>query len=161
MTVAIFPGSFDPITNGHLDIATKAAKAFDELYIVIMDNTNKKYFFCREERVAFIEDAVKDIKNIKVITRPEQLTVAVAKELNATVMVRGLRNNEDFIYEQQIANMNKKLAPDLETALFFASPENASVSSSMVKEIAKFGGDVRPFLPKLAATAMIQRLNNE
>lgn len=161
MTIAIFPGSFDPITNGHVETAKKAAKMFDKLYIVIMTNTQKQYMFSNEQKASFIKDALKDVKNIEVLIQTEDLTINVARKLNAHVIVRGLRNTEDFIYEQQIAEMNNRLDPEIETVLFLTSPQNAMIASSMVKEVAKFGGNVDQFLPPRAAAAMKQRYNKQ
>lgn len=134
MTIALFPGSFDPITNGHVETAKKAAEIFDKVYVVAMTNTAKKYLFTPEERADLIRDALREIPNIEVLERPEEVTVNLAHELHAKVMVRGVRNSADFRYEQEIAGINKKLAPDVNTVLLFASPENSFVASSMIKE---------------------------
>lgn len=103
MAIAIFPGSFDPITNGHIDIIKQAASVFEKIYVVIMTNTHKKYLFSADERKIIAQDAVKNIKNVTVIEKPDSLTVDVARELNAQAIVRGVRNSQDFLYEQQIA----------------------------------------------------------
>lgn len=161
MSIAIFPGSFDPITNGHLDVARQAGQMFDQVYLVIMTNTRKHYLFSAEERKDFAADAVKDLPNVKVIARPTSLTVAVAHELGARTIIRGVRNTSDFIYEQQIAGMNEKLADDVHSALIFTRPENAFIASSMIKEIAKFQGPIERFLPAKAAKALAERLHHE
>lgn len=148
MTIALFPGSFDPITNGHVETAKKAAEIFDKVYVVAMTNTAKKYLFTPEERADLIRDALREIPNIEVLERPEEVTVNLAHELHAKVMVRGVRNSADFRYEQEIAGINKKLAPDVNTVLLFTSPENSFVASSMIKELARFDEDVSLFLPK-------------
>lgn len=154
MTKVLFPGSFDPITNGHLDVVKQASQIFDKVYLVIMTNTHKHYLFNIEERVELAKDSVKEIKNVKVIAEPEILTVKLAKKLGINTIVRGVRNTEDFLYEQQIAGMNKKLAPEISTVLLFTSAQNSFVASSIVKEIAKFDGDLGGFLPAKAAQAL-------
>lgn len=158
MSACLFPGSFDPITNGHIDVAKKAATMFDQVYVVIMTNTHKKYLFSAQKRVELARDALSSIKNIRVISRPASLTVDVAHELKANAIVRGVRNTEDFLYEQQIAGINERIAEDVHTMLLFTDPENSFVASSMVKEIAKFNGDVTKFLPKEAAKAITEKL---
>ncbi|GAA3628742.1 pantetheine-phosphate adenylyltransferase [Lactobacillus hamsteri] len=161
MAIAIFPGSFDPITNGHIDVIEQAAAVFEKIYVVIMTNTHKNYLFSAGERAAFAQDAVKNIKNVTVIEKPDSLTVDVAHELNAKAIVRGVRNSEDFLYEQQIAFLNKKLNDDVKTMLFFTNPENNFVASSMVKEIAKFNGSIEKFLPQKAAEALKNKLGRK
>ena len=161
MTVALFPGSFDPITNGHVENAKKAAQIFDKVYVVAMTNTSKHYLFTAKERADFIRDALKDIPNIEVLDKPDMLTVNLAHELHARAIVRGVRNSADFRYEQEIAGINKRLAPDINTVLLFSSPENSFVASSMIKELARFDEDVHQFLPEKAAKALRKKLNHE
>lgn len=161
MTVALFPGSFDPITNGHVETAKKAAQIFDKVYVVAMTNTSKHYLFTAKERTDFIRDALKDIPNIEVLDKPDMLTVNLAHELHARAIVRGVRNSADFRYEQEIAGINKRLAPDINTVLLFSSPENSFVASSMIKELARFDEDVHQFLPERAAKALRKKLNHE
>ena len=161
MTVALFPGSFDPITNGHVENAKKAAQIFDKVYVVAMTNTSKHYLFTAKERADFIRDALKDIPNIEVLDKPDMLTVNLAHELHARAIVRGVRNSADFRYEQEIAGINKRLAPDINTVLLFSSPENSFVASSMIKELARFDEDVHQFLPERAAKALRKKLNHE
>ena len=161
MTVALFPGSFDPITNGHVETAKKAAQIFDKVYVVAMSNTSKHYLFTAKERADFIRDALKDIPNIEVLDKPDMLTVNLAHELHARAIVRGVRNSADFRYEQEIAGINKRLAPDINTVLLFSSPENSFVASSMIKELARFDEDVHQFLPEKAAKALRKKLNHE
>ncbi|NLD07404.1 MAG: pantetheine-phosphate adenylyltransferase [Lactobacillus sp.] len=161
MTVALFPGSFDPITNGHVETAKKAAQIFDKVYVVAMTNTSKHYLFTAKERADFIRDALKDIPNIEVLDKPDMLTVNLAHELHARAIVRGVRNSADFRYEQEIAGINKRLAPDINTVLLFSSPENSFVASSMIKELARFDEDVHQFLPERAAKALRKKLNHE
>lgn len=161
MTVALFPGSFDPITNGHVETAKKAAQIFDKVYVVAMTNTSKHYLFTAKERADFIRDALKDIPNIEVLDKSDMLTVNLAHELHARAIVRGVRNSADFRYEQEIAGINKRLAPDINTVLLFSSPENSFVASSMIKELARFDEDVHQFLPERAAKALRKKLNHE
>lgn len=161
MTVALFPGSFDPITNGHVETAKKAAQIFDKVYVVAMTNTSKHYLFTAKERADFIRDALKNIPNIEVLDKPDMLTVNLAHELHARAIVRGVRNSADFRYEQEIAGINKRLAPDINTILLFSSPENSFVASSMIKELARFDEDVHQFLPEKAAKALRKKLNHE
>lgn len=161
MTIALFPGSFDPITNGHIETVKKAAQVFEKVYVVAMTNTSKHYLFTPEERADFARDALKDISNIEVLERPDEITVDLAHELNAKAIVRGVRNSADFRYEQEIAGINKRLAPDINTVLLFSSPENSFVASSMIKELARFNKDVSQFLPEKAAEALRKKLNNE
>ena len=161
MTVALFPGSFDPITNGHVETAKKAAQIFDKVYVVAMTNTSKHYLFTAKERADFIRDALKDIPNIEVLDKPDMLTVNLAHELHARAIVRGVRNSADFRYEQELAGINKRLPPDSNTVLLFSSPENSFVASSMIKELARFDEDVHQFLPEKAAKALRKKLNHE
>ncbi|KRL91321.1 pantetheine-phosphate adenylyltransferase [Lactobacillus kalixensis] len=160
MSVSFFPGSFDPITNGHLDVIRQAANIFDQVYVVIMTNTNKNYLFSPDQREEFVRDAIQGIDNVQVIKRPEELAVNVAQELNVDTIVRGVRNTQDFLYEQQIAGINKKIYPKLNTVLLFTSPKNSFVASSMVKEVARFDGDISEFLPKKAAKALKEKMRS-
>ena len=161
MTIALFPGSFDPITNGHVETAKKAAQIFDKVYVVAMTNTSKHYLFTAKQRADFIRDALKDVPNIEVLEKPDMITVNLAHELHAKAIVRGVRNSADFRYEQEIAGINKRLAPDINTILLFSSPENSFVASSIIKELARFNEDVRQFLPEKAAEALRKKLNHE
>lgn len=158
MSIAIFPGSFDPITNGHLETINQASKLFDRLYVVVMTNINKQYLFSAAKRANFIEHAITDLQNVEVLSRPNSLTVDVASELGATAIVRGIRNSEDFLFEQQVASLNKQMAPDIETILLLAGQDNTFVASSMVKEIAHFGGDVSKFLPAEVAKQLVDKM---
>lgn len=158
MTKAMCPGSFDPITNGHLEVIKQAAAIFDEVYVVIMTNTSKHYLFQDSERLELVKDATRKISNVKVLFKPNSLTTEVARELGVKAIVRGVRNDEDFRYEQEIAHMNNVLAPGVRTLLVMTGPENSFVHSSMIKEIAHFGGRVDSFLPRLAARKLSERL---
>lgn len=160
MTSAMYPGSFDPITNGHLETIKKAAAIFDKLYVVIMTNTSKDYLFSAAEREELVVDAVSSLPNVEVLLKPSSLTVDIARQLKVNTIIRGVRNEEDFRYEREIAHMNGVLAANVHTLLVMTGPENSFVHSSMVKEIAYFGGDVSKFLPPLAARKLSERLNN-
>lgn len=154
MTTAIFPGSFDPITNGHVKMAIKASELFDELYFVIVTNTKKRYLFSPEKRVELAKESFKDYPNIHVVNKAASLTVDVAHELNAKFIVRGLRNETDFSFEREISAINKTQAPDLETVFLMAEPGDSFISSSMIKEVAAFGGQVSQLVPKQVAEAL-------
>lgn len=159
MAKAIFPGSFDPLTNGHLETIQTAAKIFDQLYVVIMTNTQKKYLFKEKERVSLAKKALDSISNVKVIGRPVELTIDVARELGANTIVRGLRNDADFNYEREIAQINKTLAPELNTIFLLTGPENSFISSSMIKETAMFGGDISKLVPPVVNRALKEKVN--
>lgn len=158
MVKAIFPGSFDPITNGHLETVQIASKMFDEVYFVIMTNTSKDYLFSEKERLKLAAEVFKDDPKIEVISRPVDLTVNVARQLGANAIVRGLRNDADFNYEREIAAINKSLAPELNTVLLLTSPQNSFISSSMIKETVTFGGDVSKLVPPVVAQALKEKI---
>jgi pantetheine-phosphate adenylyltransferase len=153
MTRAIYPGTFDPIHNGHIDIAIRAAGLFDHLVIAIYDRPLKTLLFNTEERKAMIEAALGHAANISVVTY-HQLTVDLAQELGALVIVRGLRVISDFELEFQMALTNKKLAPEIEFVCLMTSQEYAFLSASIVKEIAMLGGCVDGMVPDHVAKAM-------
>ena len=147
MTTAIYPGSFDPITNGHVDIAYRAAKLFDKLIIAVAEKKSAKQLFALEERLLFIEDIFSNNKDIEVVPF-KNLVTDLAREKSANIIVRGMRTVSDFDYEFKMAVMNKKLHEDIET-VFFNSTENFSyISSSLIREIVELGGDVSSFVPK-------------
>lgn len=160
MSSALFPGSFDPITNGHVDIVRQAARIFDKVYVVVMTNTSKRYLFTVDERVELVKDALKKQQNVEVLKKPDKLTVQVAHELNVNAIVRGVRNTEDFLYEQQIAAMNQDLAEDVETVVLFTKPQDSFVASSIIKEVAQFNGNIGAFLPEKVAVALKEKLGN-
>ena len=147
MKTAIYPGSFDPITNGHVDIAYRAAKLFDKLIIAVAEKKSAKQLFTLGERVVLIEDVFSNNNNIEVVPF-KNLVTDLAREKSANIIVRGMRTVSDFDYEFKMAVMNKKLHEDIET-VFFNSTENFSyISSSLVREIAVLGGDVSAFVPE-------------
>ncbi|MFD1432586.1 pantetheine-phosphate adenylyltransferase [Lacticaseibacillus yichunensis] len=145
--IAIFPGSFDPFTNGHLDTVTKASQLFDKVVVAVMTNTNKNAVFSGAEKVAMIEAATAGLANVEVYEQPHMLTVAFAKQSGAQYMVRGVRNTADLNYENDIAAMNQTLASDIQTVLLPADPKWRFLSSSLIREVASFGGDVATLVP--------------
>ena len=151
--IGVYPGTFDPITNGHLDIIRRAAKLFDKLYVVIPVNPNKKTLFTIEERMALIRESTSDLDNI-FVDSTSKLTVDYAKEVGASTIIRGLRMVSDFEYELQLAAVNKTLNQDIDTIFIMASHEYSFLSSSGVKELASFGGDFSPFVPECVKVAM-------
>ena len=144
--IAIFPGSFDPFTKGHKDIVLRSINIFDEVIIGIGHNTNKKRYFDVDMMVNKIEEAFKDQEKVRVIIYDE-LTAILAKKYNANFLIRGLRNTTDFEYENSISQINKYLNTGLETVFLITSPELAPISSTIIREVHKYGGDVSPFLP--------------
>jgi len=152
--IAIYPGSFDPITNGHLDIIKRGVKLFDKLYIVLGENVSKTTLFTIDERVNLIKQAITDFDQVEVLVSNNQLTVDFAHEVGASVILRGLRTATDFEYEFTLSMANAKLNSEVETVFLTADNEQLYLSSSMVKEIAKFSGDVSSFVPPCVATAL-------
>ena len=146
MKKAVFPGSFDPITIGHVDIVKRGIKVFDEIIIAVGDNTDKKYMFPKEKRVEFVKQTFNNYDNIK-IESYDGLTVDFCKKNNIEFMIRGLRNPADFEFEKSIALTNRKMT-DIETIFFLTSPENSFVSSSIVRDLIRNSGDYKLFIPK-------------
>lgn len=147
MTRAIYPGSFDPVTLGHLDIIYRASKIVDELIVSVLNNKSKSPLFSVDNRVKMLEEVVKDIPNVKVMSF-EGLLVDFAKKVDAKVIVRGLRAVTDFEYELQMSQTNMVLDSDIDTIFFTTSLEYAYLSSSTVKEAAYYGADISRFVPK-------------
>lgn len=143
--IAVFPGSFDPFTIGHLSIVSRAADLFDKIIIAIGINDKKQSTHSEQERITQIEKAVKGIENIEVISY-HGLTVDVCKQYGAKYLLRGVRSFTDFEYEQNMADINRKIA-GIETVILFTLPEHASISSSIVRELDKYGYDTTDFLP--------------
>lgn len=144
--IALFPGSFDPITIGHHDIITRSAPLFDKLVIGVGVNSSKKPFFTLEERIEMINSLFADNDNIEVVPY-EGLTVNFCKSIGANYIVRGVRSGNDFEFEQAIAQMNRSMNPKLETLAMFCQPAYSAISSTIVREIIKHGGDVSQFVP--------------
>ena len=146
MKKAVFPGSFDPITIGHVDIVKRGIKVFDEIIIAVGDNTDKKYMFPKEKRVEFVKQTFNNFDNIK-IESYDGLTVDFCKKNNIEFMIRGLRNPADFEFEKSIALTNREMT-DIETIFFLTSPENSFISSSIVRDLIRNNGDYKLFIPK-------------
>ena len=152
MKTAIYPGTFDPITYGHIDVIKKSLKIFDRLIVATTDNVNKNYYFSIDERLSIIKDSLfKDLRlnknKIKVIPF-DTLTINLCKKYNASVIIRGLRAVSDFEYEFQLAGMNKKLNTNIETMFLMSDVENQIISSNFVKEITKLNGNINKFVTK-------------
>ena len=156
MTIAIYPGSFDPITNGHLDIATRAAKLFDRLIIGVYDTPNKHLLFTTSERVELVREAIVNLPNVDVESF-SGLTVDFAKQVDAQVIVRGLRMSADFEREFEMAMMNRKLYSELELVCLMAKLEYQFLSSSLLKEVANLRGNIDDLVPKHVAVALRKR----
>ncbi len=160
MITAIYPGSFDPITNGHLDIATRAAQLFDKLIIGVYDIPSKGILFTTEERVALIRQAIVNLPNIKVQSY-SGLTVNFAKKVKAKAMVRGLRMSADFEREFDMAMLNKKLLPEVELVCLMSSVEYQFLSSSLLKEAASLGGKIDDLVPKHVVIALRKKFQSK
>lgn len=160
MVTAVFPGSFDPITRGHLDMIQRASRLVDRLIVAVMVNTSKQPLFTMTEKVAMISDELTDLANVEV-QAATGLTVDFMASVHATVLVRGLRNEQDFVYERDIAWMNKSLDETIETICLIARPPYAYFSSSLIKEVAKMGADVSKYVPTAVAQKLHQRLGTD
>ncbi|MBF0983163.1 MAG: pantetheine-phosphate adenylyltransferase [Lachnospiraceae bacterium] len=156
MKKAIYPGSFDPVTFGHLDIISRSAKMVDKLIIAVLINKSKSSLFSMEERVRMISEYVKEYKNVEVHSF-SGLTVDYAKEVGATMIVRGLRAVTDFEYELQLAQTNKVMAEDIDTLFLATNLKYSYLSSSIVKEIASYNGDISAFVPRMVENAMKEK----
>ncbi len=157
--IAVYPGSFDPITLGHRDILSRMAPSFDRVVLLISWNRNKSGLFTPEERADLAREALKDIPGVEVDIHVG-LTIDYCKKIGAGVILRGLRAVTDFEYELVMANMNKKLAPEIETMIVFASPEFYYVSSNTVKEVAHHGGKVSDLVPVGVEKALIAKFQS-
>ncbi len=145
--IALFPGSFDPITKGHESIILRALPLFEKIVIAIGVNEQKKSFFSLEKRKKWIAQVFRDCPQIEVITY-EGLTVDLCKQLGVNYILRGLRTSADFEFERSIGQMNKKMLPDLETVFLLTTPEYTALNSNIVREIIRYGGDVSAFIPE-------------
>jgi pantetheine-phosphate adenylyltransferase len=158
--VAVCPGSYDPVTNGHLDVITRAARVFDKVVVGVVNNPvrKQKTLFTADERRKFIEDATAELGNVQVGVM-SNLLVEFAREQGATAIIKGLRAISDFEYEFEMNQLNRKLAPKIESMYIFASANYSFLSSTGVKEIATFGGDVGDLVPGPVAKALAERLS--
>ncbi|MCL2873523.1 MAG: pantetheine-phosphate adenylyltransferase [Defluviitaleaceae bacterium] len=156
---AIYPGSFDPITTGHVDIIKRAAKLCDELVVLVLKNSKKGTVFSIDERVILAKIAVGDVKNI-LVQRHDGLTAELAKEYGADAIIRGVRNMTDFDMESNIAAVNSKLAKNIETILLIAKPELKHISSSAVKELANYDADLSEYVPDEIREEVINELRH-
>ena len=157
--IAVCPGSYDPVTNGHLDVIARAAEVFEELVVAVIDASVRKSnaLFSVEERVKFITEATAHLPNVRVESF-DQLIVAFARQQGATAIVKGLRAISDFEYEFEMNQLNRKLAPDIESVYLMASPQYSFLSSSGIKEMATFGGDISDLVPPCVAVRLQEAL---
>ncbi|WP_445488449.1 pantetheine-phosphate adenylyltransferase [Niallia sp. 03133] len=161
-SIAVCPGSFDPITYGHIDIIKRGAKVFDQVFICVLNNSSKKPFFSVEERLALIKEVTKDIPNVK-ITSYEGLLIDYAKSIQANAIIRGLRAVSDFEYEMQITSVNRVLSDEIETFFIMTNNQYSFLSSSIVKEVSKYNGDISELVPSVVEQALKKKydsLNN-
>ncbi|ANK59705.1 pantetheine-phosphate adenylyltransferase [Loigolactobacillus backii] len=159
--IAIFPGSFDPFTNGHLETVRRASHLFDKLIIAVMTNTSKQPLFTNDEKLTLIRTAVAELPNVSVVAQDAKLTVRFAEKLGAQFILRGIRNVRDFEYEEDIAAMNKIQAPQIETVFLLAAKKYAFLSSSLIKEVAKFGGNIEDLVPPAVACELRKKYKAE
>lgn len=153
MLTAVYPGTFDPITNGHEDLVRRAARLFDRVIVAVAESRQKQPNFAREERVALARAVLADLPGVEV-EGFDGLLVDFVRDRGATVLLRGLRAASDFEYEFQLAGMNRKLAPDVETLFLTPAEQFMFISASMIREIARLGGDITPFVHPLVAARM-------
>lgn len=158
MLRAVYPGSFDPVTYGHLDIIRRSRSLADELIVGVLNNKAKTPLFSVEERVKMLEEMTKNMPGVKVVPF-EGLLIDFAKEMSAGIVVRGLRAVTDFEYELQMAQTNNKLSPELETVFLTTSLKYSYLSSTIVKEVAAFGGDISQFVPGIVADLIEEKMN--
>jgi len=156
--LAICPGSFDPITNGHIDIVQRGAKIFDEVVVVIFNNSSKSPLFTAEERAELIKEAVKHLPNVRVDIS-SGLLVEYAKKKKADAILRGLRAVSDFEYEMQITSMNKRLEPEIETLFMMTNTQYSYLSSSIVKEVARYNENIDDLVPEVVAKALNEKFS--
>lgn len=159
MAIALYPGSFDPVTFGHVDVAARAAVIFQKVVVAVFEEPSKNILFKADERVEMFRQAVKSFPNIEV-TSYRNLTVDFARSIGARVVVRGLRMNTDFEHEFEMALMNRKLAPDVDVVCLMTSLEHQYISSSLLKDIARLGGGISDFVPQHVATALEGRVRS-
>ena len=159
MKKAVYPGSFDPLSNGHLDLIKRAAKMFDELHVVVSYNIFKKSTFSLEERIQMIKDCTSTLKNV-VVTGYDHLVVQYCRENNINIIVRGLRNYSDYENEFSLFQYNRDIYPNVETVLLMPTTKNQVVSSSAIKELVTFGVDIHKYVPKEIVDRVVEKFKN-
>lgn len=157
MKIAVYPGSFDPITNGHLDIIKRASKLFDKLYVLVSVNSKKKYLLSIEERKEIVEKSVKDLKNVEVRSS-SSLTLDFARSVNACSIVRGVRSYKDFDAEMELFQFNHTIDNNIDTILLFPSANNLFLSSSRIKELILFNSSIDSYVPKVVKDEIYNKL---
>ncbi len=161
MTVALYPGTFDPLTNGHLDLIMRSVRMFDKVIVAIFENTMKGPLFTVEERRRLIEESTKGLGNIEIATFSNTLLVFYAKQRQAHVIIRGLRAIADFEYEFQMTLMNRRLDEDIETVFLMPREEYTYVASRLIKEVAAYGGNVEELVPSPVALALKEKFRRQ
>ncbi len=156
MKIAIYPGSFDPITNGHLDLIKRGLQLFDQLLVAIADNPDKKPLFSAKERLEMVKVAVEGLERIKAVLFTG-LLADLAKEIEASAIIRGVRAVSDFEFEFQLALMNRKLAPKTETVFLIPSEKYTYLSSNLIKDVARFNGNINQFVPEIVERKLKQK----
>ena len=159
MRKAVYPGSFDPISNGHLELIKRTAKLFDEVHVLVSYNINKKYSFTVDERIKMLEECVKNIPNV-IIKSSDDLVVNYCKQNNIKIIVRGMRNYSDYENEFSLYQYNKDIYPDIETIILMPSTKNQVVSSSAIKELVSFNCDISKYVPNCIMDKIIKKLKN-
>ncbi|MCR1898156.1 pantetheine-phosphate adenylyltransferase [Irregularibacter muris] len=158
MNIGVYPGSFDPVTNGHLDIIERAANIFDKVIVAVLKNPNKNPFFLVEEKIELLKSTTQHFDNVEIDTF-SGLLIDFMKAKNAKVIVKGLRAVSDFEYEFQMALMNRKLAPDVETVFMMTNSQYSYLSSSIIKEVSSFNGCIKGLVPESVEKAIKEKLN--
>lgn len=159
--IALYAGSFDPVSNGHLNLIQRGAALFDQLIVAVATNTSKKSLFTTDEKVKLMQENLTHLPNVTVVQHTGGLTIDLAKEWNATVLLRGIRNVKDFEYEADVASMNKTQNKEIETVFLTADEKYRFVSSSLIKEVAMFGGDITGLVPENVNQAMKEKYEIE
>lgn len=159
--IALYAGSFDPVSNGHLNLIQRGAALFDQLIVAVATNTSKKSLFTTDEKVQLMQENLTHLPNVTVVQHTGGLTIDLAKEWNATVLLRGIRNVKDFEYEADVASMNKTQNKEIETVFLTADEKYRFVSSSLIKEVAMFGGDITGLVPENVNRAMKEKYEIE
>ena len=160
MTTAIFPGTFDPATNGHLDLIQRSTRMYDRLVVAIFDNPSKRQMFSLEERLGLLRQITDGLNNVEIVSFQRQLLVTLAKTHGATVIVRGVRSVADFEYEAQMTAMNRYMDDDIDTVYLTPRVEYSFVASSLVKEVASLGADVAALVPPVVLEALHKKLQS-